>query len=141
MSADTPRQMLAQALGTDNPEWIVYDYPGVPGQVEKGRPVAAVWRSDVVPATNRTNLGHELTINLYGAKTSGAAAEDELDDMFDAAMLTLERFPGFVYSRGSRQSFKNDTFAGWQIAGVVYSPNHYRSTVIQERSSNGTAAP
>ena len=141
MSADTPRQQLAEQFRTDHPGWLVSDFPDVPKQVVKGRPVVSVWRSELVPASNRTNLTHEITINGYGAKTVGAGAEDELDDLLDDLLLSLERFPGFILTRASRQSFAKDSIAGWQITGSVLSPNVYRSTIQSERSSNGTPAP
>ena len=136
----TPRQQLAAAFQADQPGWLVSDFPDVPANVSRNRPVLSVWRGEVVPATLRTNLGHSITINAYGAKRAGAGAEDELDEILDAVMLTLERFPGWVFDRAARQSFANDTIAGWQITGSVYSPNHYRAIALQERSTNGSPA-
>lgn len=134
MSADTPRQQLAEQFRADHPAWLVSDFPDVPKQIAKGRPVVSVWRSELVPASNRTNLAHEITINGYGAKTVGAGAEDELDDLLDDLLLSLERFPGFILTRAARQSFANDSIAGWQITGTVLSANVYRSTILTERS-------
>jgi hypothetical protein len=141
MSTDTPRQQVAAALAAALPGWLVDDYPNVPKQVAKGRPCLSVWRSHVGPGPARTHLAHELTINLYAARTQGAAAEDELDNLLDDVMLALERFPGWILAGAARQSFANDSIAGFQITGSVISTNVYRSTVIQERSSNGTATP
>lgn len=132
----TPRETIAGRIAQDNPTWLVWDYPDVPKQVGKGRPVVSVWRSDVAPnSTTRAALDHEITINVYGAKTIGAGMEAELDDLFDEVMLSLERVGGFQFARASRQSFNNETIAGWQITGSVVSANVYRSTIIQERAS------
>lgn len=136
---DTPRQQLAAQIQADNPAWLVHDFPTIPKQVRKGKPVVSVWRSDVAKEGVQ-HLKHELTIHLYGAKVIGVEAENELDDHLDGLLLSLERYKGCQLVRAIRRNFADDAFAGFEVTATVYSPNIYRSTVIQERSNNGSAA-
>jgi len=136
---DTPRQQLAARIQTDHPTWVVKDYPEEPKQVRKGKPFISVYRADVAPE-GRQHLGHELTIHVYGSRVLDAAAENELDNILDGVLLSIERYEGCLFRKASRRNFANDTFAGFEITATVFSSNVYRSTVIQERSNNGSPA-
>jgi hypothetical protein len=137
---DTPRQQLAAQIKADNPEWIVRDYPDEPKQVRQGKPYVSVWRSEITPA-QRQHIDHELTLHVYGSKVQDAAAENELDEILDGVMLSIERYEGCRFTRASRRNFSNDAFAGFEIVVAVYSKNVYREAVLTERSNNnGTTA-
>lgn len=137
---DTPRQQLAAQIAADNPEWIVKDYPDEPSQVRKGKPVVSIWRASIVPAA-RQHLDHELTLHVYGSKVQDAAAENELDNILDGILLSIERYEGARFMRAERRNLVNDSFAGFVITVNTYSPNVYRAAVLNERStSNGTTA-
>ena len=131
----TPRETIAAQIATDHPLWLVWPYPDVPKNVAKDRPVVSVWRGTVAPGESRQTLRHDLTLNVYGAKRIADGVEDELDDLLDGVMLSLERVDGFRFTQAERQSFANDTIAGWQITGSVASANVYRSIIIEERST------
>lgn len=138
---DTPRQQLAAQIQADHPEWIVKDYPDEPKQVRQGKPFVSVWREAVVPAP-RTHLDHELKLHVYGSRVQDAAAENELDNILDGVMLSIERYAGCRFTRADRRNFANEAFAGFEITVATYSPNVYRAAVLNERSNtNGTTAP
>lgn len=137
---DTPRQQLAAQIRADNPEWIVKDYPDEPSQVRKGRPVVSIWRGSIVPAA-RQHLDHELTLHVYGSKVQDAAAENELDEILDAIMLSIERYEGARFIRAERRNLVDGAFAGFVVTVNTYSKNVYREAVLTERSNNnGTTA-
>lgn len=138
---DTPRQQLAAQILADHPEWIVKDYPDEPTQVRKGKPFVSIWRASIVPAA-RQHLDHELTLHVYGSKVQDAGAENELDNILDGILLSIERYAGARFVRAERRNFGNDAFAGFIITVNTYSPNVYRAAVLNERSTdNGTTAP
>lgn len=130
----TPRQTLAEQIAQDNPAWTVLPYPAVPGQVARGKAVCSVWRGDVNPTVPRSGLTHSVTVNVYGSST-GKAAEDDLDDYLDAVMLSIERVPGFKFESATRQTFANETLAGWQVSLTATSENVYRTEILKERNS------
>jgi hypothetical protein len=137
---DTPRQQLAAQIRTDNPTWIVKEYPDEPSQVRKGKPVVSIWRGSIVPAA-RQHLDHELTLHVYGSKVVDAAAENELDEILDAIMLSIERYEGARFVRAERRNLGDGAFAGFVITVNTYSKNVYREAVLTERSNNnGTTA-
>jgi hypothetical protein len=137
---DTPRQQLAAQIQTDNPTWIVKDYPDEPSQVRKGKPVVSIWRASIVPAA-RQHLDHELTLHVYGSKVQDAAAENELDNILDGILLSIERYEGARFIRAERRNLVDGAFAGFVITVNTYSPNVYRAAVLNERSAdNGTTA-
>ncbi len=130
----TPRQTLAEQITADNPAWTVLPYPSVPAQVARGKAVCSVWRGEVNPTTPRAGLTHAVTVNVYCSAT-GKSAEDELDDFLDAVMLSIERVPGFKFEGATRQTFANDTVAGWQIQLTATSENVYRTEILKERAA------
>lgn len=130
---DTPRQQLAAQILADHPTWIVKDYPDEPKQVRAGKPFVSVWRASVVPA-ERQHLDHELTLHVYGSKVLDAGAENELDNILDGIMLSIERYPGSRFVRADRRNLVDGAFAGFIITVNTYSPNVYRAAVLNERS-------
>ena len=124
----TAREQVADAIKAAHPLWDVRPYPHVPKQVSPRRPVVSVFRTDLEPAEGGT-LRHALTLNLYGAASTGAGAEDELDANLDLVMLTLQAMPGVVFTTASRQTFE-ETIAGWQVTCHVKSVNVYKQTTI-----------
>lgn len=138
---DTPRQQLAAQIRADHSGWDVRDYPAEPKQVRAGKPFVSIWRSDVAPAERRQFLSHELTLHVYGSKVVDEAAENELDNILDGVMLSIERYAGCIFGRASRRNFGNDSFAGFEITVSVLSENVYRAAVINERSSSASTAP
>lgn len=116
--------------------WRIHGYPHIPAQVRTGAPVVSLWRSDMSPGSNSLELSHDVTINLYGAKTAGDAVEDDLDGLLDALMVTLQRLNRYTWSKASRIAWNDGTLAGWQITGTVSSPNIYREAIIKERENN-----
>lgn len=126
----TARGQVADAITAAQPLWDVHPYPFVPKQISKARPVVCVYRTDLEPAENGT-LRHALTLNLYGAASVGAGAEDELDANLDEVMLTLQGLEGCVFDSASRQTF-NDVIAGWQVTCHVKSHNVYKQQILKD---------
>lgn len=127
----TLREQLAARIKTDNPEFIVWDYPDAPSNVKVGAPVVSVWR-EVMETHPQSGLAleHTLKINVYGAKTAGAAAELELDNTLDAVMFSLQRMPNLRFVKATRQSFRDGTLAGWQLEAAGTSKNVYRTQIL-----------
>ena len=139
---DTPEQRLAEQVRSDHSGWIVKDYPDSPKQVQKGKPFISVWRPAVVQnSISRTHLDHELKIHAFASKVVDAGAAEELRTLLDGLMLSIERVTAGSFKRADLRSFSEGAFAGWEIDVTIPAPNIYRSTVIQERSENGIAAP
>lgn len=133
---DTPREYLAEQLAADQTDWDVRDWPCIPARLGKGEVMVSVWRDTVDPAPTVLGLEHKLTLHVYGAKaTASKATEDEQDNIFDKVMLSIERLNGCTFKRGTRRTFADDAFTGWEIEATFTSPNHYRKAVQQERSN------
>lgn len=131
----TPRQTLAAALEADHPKWVVLPYLIQPQNVTLGKPLVCVFREQVNPGANVTHLTHKLSVIAYGARTAGDKAEDELDDLLDGVLLTVERLKGWNYTEASRDEFFEGTFTGWRIGVSMTSPNVYRTIIHEERSN------
>lgn len=128
----TPRQTLADQIQADNKEYRVVNYPYTPANVEVGHPVVSVFRDGVDPGSTVMTLGHSVQIYAYGARVSGAKAEEDLDDLLDAVCLSVERLKGWKFTGAKRSLFKGDTLAGWEITAAMESPNVYRQTILKE---------
>lgn len=133
----TPRTQLAEKIQADNPKFRVFDYGHRPQNVNKGRPVVTVIRTEVVPGERVLALDHTLQVLAIGAQTDPEAAEDELDDLLDAVCLSIERLREWRMTSCKRASLFEDSFTGWVIDVTCTSPNVYRETVQKENRGNG----
>jgi hypothetical protein len=131
----TPRQTIADQLISDHTatkEYAVYPWLYSPTS-DLRKPAIAVYRTDVEPhPTNPNLLRHPVTIDAYGKKVIGEAVEDELDDLLDDIMLSLQRIDGVYDVKAKRSTFK-DSFHGWTITLHVDSENIYKTVVLNER--------
>lgn len=134
----TPRQTLAAALTADHPKWAVFDYLHQPENVLLGKPVVCVFRGKVEHGAKPTNLDHKVEVMAFGARTYGDRAENELDDVLDGVLLTIERLKGWTWSEASRDEFFDGTLTGWRITASMTSDNVYRTLIHKERSNAGT---
>ena len=125
----TARERVAAQIKADNPRMLIVAYPYVPTNVAKGRHSVAVWRSDVNPTENGL-LAHEVTVNLYGAKTAGEQAEEDLEAAFDQIMLSFQRMPEVIFKSATRQTF-DDVLAGWQFTVTAKSTNPYKAQLLK----------
>lgn len=130
----TARGMVAAQIRQDHSSWDVRAYPHVPTNVTTKKPVVAVWRTDLTPASNSTKLRHPVTVNLYGSKTAGEAVEEELDGLLDEVMLSLQRLDQFTWTDASRTTWTGNV-SGWQITGYLEPLNTYSSIVRAERDT------
>lgn len=130
----TPRQILADQIQADNKEYRVVNYPYTPANVQLEHPVVSVFRDGVDPGDTVMMLAHTVQVYAYGARLTGAEAEDDLDDVLDAVWLSVERLPGWKVTGAKRTLFNNDTVAGWMITVTAQSPNVYRQEILKERA-------
>jgi len=127
----TPRQTIADQLIQDYPtKYAVYPNLYAPA-TNISQPAIAVYRTAVEESAN--GLSHPVTIDAYGQKTMGEKVEDELDEMLDDIMLSLQRLERVYEIKAARTVFK-DTYQGWSITCSVSSGNVYKSAVLDERS-------
>lgn len=134
MTAETPRQFLADHFREQHPGWDVRDWPAAPQRLGKGDVMLSIWRSDLRPSQTVLGLEHELTIHVYGPKaTYSAETEAELDDLIDEVLLTVERFPGAHFNSAARRNFEDDAFTGFEVMVTMISGNHYRKKINEER--------
>jgi hypothetical protein len=126
----TPRQTIADQLIEDYPtKYAVYPYLYEP-TTDIRKVSIAVYRTEVALADQLT---HSITIDAYGKKSTGEGVEDELDDVLDDIMLSLQRLER-VYDITAKRSVFKDSFQGWAITCTVSSGNVYKSAVLDERS-------
>lgn len=130
----TPRQTVAAQIQADNPKWKVLDYPFTPSNVQLGSPVVSVWRSGVDPGASTLHLSHGVQIFVYGARTASTKAEDEMDELLDGVLLSIERLGGWRFTSAKRGLFFEDTLAGWLIEATAESTNVYKQQILRERS-------
>ena len=131
----TPRQTLAAALKADHPKWAVFPYLHQPQNVAVGKPVVCVFREAVDPGAKITHLDHKLQVMVYGARTAGDKAEDELDDLLDGVLLTVERLKNWRHTEARREVFFDGTLTGWRITVSMTSENVYRSLTPKEQGN------
>jgi hypothetical protein len=121
----TPRQQLAAQLRTDNAGWDVYEWPAKLTELRK--PTAVVYRTALAPVTG--GLSHDLDLEVYGLRSdSGPETEDALDNLLDAAMLSLQRLPGVAVVKATRTTFA-DVFQGWALELRWTSSDIYKAQV------------
>lgn len=128
----TPRETFAAQLQRDHPDFKVLAYPYTPANVEDGKPVVSVWRTDIAPGQNRLALTHSLQVNAYGARTVTAAAEDEMDNLIDAVLLTVAGMTGWTFTTATRTTWLEGKLSGWEITLKAESPNVYREITLEK---------
>jgi len=129
----TPRQIIADQLIEDYPtKYAVYPWMYSPA-TNISTCAIAVYRTEMADHPDAPNqLRHSIAIDAYGQKTQGEGVEDELDDLLDDIMLSLQRVEG-VYDITAKRSVFKDSFQGWAITCSADSANVYKSTILSER--------
>lgn len=128
MSGDalTARSYLGDAVRAALPRWKVETAPAEPGQVRRGEPFLAIWRSSLGPGDTAFNLTHSMELDLYGAKDGNESkTEEELDGYLDQLLTVLESLEHFQFRDAERLLFKN-VFQGYKITGSIITENIYR---------------
>jgi len=127
------RTEVVARIKLDQPTWAVKGCPWVPKQVAKDKPAVAVWLADLEPGTARgVELQHNVTVNLYLAKTADEAAEDEAEAALDKLLTSLQRLGKVTWTKAERMVFDN-VISGWQITCAAGSNDIYRQAVLAER--------
>lgn len=126
------RVLLAQQIATDHPAWVVQPCPWVPKQVAKDKPAVSVWRTDL--ERDGLELVHRLTINLYCARTTDAAAEAEAEDLLDELLLSIQRLGLASWTKAERTVF-DKVLGGWQVTAQVRSADPYTPLIRTEREN------
>lgn len=127
--ATTVRDYLAEAIQAAAPaSWKVKPYPAEPENVKRGAAVVSIWRTAIQPAAGTDlSLEHQVTINIYGARTADEGLETELEGNHDLVLLALQKLSAFAWLRSERLIWRDGTIAGWQITGTVSTENIYRA--------------
>jgi hypothetical protein len=131
----TPRKQIAAAIAADNAGLDVVDYPWEPAELRK--PLVVVWREDIAQATDAT-LAQSIEIRAYGVGTTSGKAEDELDDLLDAVLLSLRRLDTVALVKAQRRILAN-VFQGWEISCTWTAQDYYKTTVNNERNADNGA--
>lgn len=127
----TPRQSIAAQLRKDHEDWDVVDWPATPpGELRKPR--AVVWRTDLEPGDKTQQLKHGVTVQVYARASVDARAEDELDNLLDGLMLSIQRLDGVNFIKAERVILA-DSYAGWEVTLSGISTNVYLTHVLNER--------
>ena len=134
MTGEPVRTQVANRIKADHASLDVRDWGYIPDNVTARRLVVAVFVTDMEPGSNQALVRQDVTVNVYGAKTTSKAVEDELDGVRDLVMLSLQRLDAFRWSKASRTTWK-ESITGWQITGHVEFPNPYASQVREERNA------
>lgn len=134
MTGEPVRTQVANRIRQDNPKLDVRDWGYVPDNVSGKSLVVAVYMAEMSPASSAALIRQDLTVNVYGSKTTNRSVEDELDGVRDQVMLSLQRLDSWTWTRASRTVWK-ETITGWQITGYVEFPNPYAQTVRAERNA------
>lgn len=129
-TTDTPRGVIAQRLADAHPSWHVEATPDTPDHLGRGRVFVAVYRTTVGKNTAAAALAHSVTIDLYGAATLSASAEDRLDDLLDDLLTTLAAMGDCVWTTAERTTF--DSFHGWRITLDMHSSDVYASAARKD---------
>jgi len=129
----TPRQLIADQLRTDQPDYKVHAFPYLPSEVGTD-PVVSVWRTDLAPSPDTPNLlRHSLELQAIVGPALEERAEAAGDDVLDEVMLSLQRVPGVAGVTAQRTTFA-EKFQGWLVKFHVESENVYKSQVRTERA-------
>lgn len=124
----TCRDYLGDAVKAAYPAWIVEKAPAEPGQVRRGVPFLAVWRSTLNPGDSVFNLTHSMELDLYGSKDANdSATEEELEGYLDQLLTVLDSLELFTFREAERMTFKS-TFQGYKITGSITTENIYRKS-------------
>jgi len=129
----TPRQIIAEQLRTDQPDYKVHAFPYLPAEVG-AVPVISVWRTDLGTSPDTPQrLRHSLELQAIVGPSVEERAEDYGDDVLDEVLLSLQRVPGVGGVTAARTTFA-EKFQGWLVKFHVESENVYQTQVRNERA-------
>ncbi|MCZ4324760.1 hypothetical protein [Brachybacterium paraconglomeratum] len=124
-NTDTPRGVIAQRIDDAHPSWRVDATPDAPDHLGRGGVFVAVYRTTIGKPAGAAALAHSVTVDLYGAATLSASAEDRLDDLLDDLLTTIAAMGDVVWTNAQRTTF--DSFHGWRITLDMHSADVYAS--------------
>lgn len=122
----TPRELVAAAIKQDLPSYDVRSYPYVPAELR--RPLVVVFREGIAAVPE--GLKHDLTVQLYGIRSTGSPAEAELDTVLDNVMLALQKLDTVAVTRAERKVFA-DVFQGWELSLTWVSVDIYKQAILE----------
>lgn len=123
----TVRQIIADQIKTDNPNFIVDQYPhSYPDNLGRGRTYVQVTRTSLERTAK--DLVHHMEIVVMVAKQEGDKAEDDLEGSLDDVLLSLERL-GLPWSDATRITL-HDKWNAYAVSVDVPSDNIYKTAVL-----------
>lgn len=123
------RTVVADAIKTDNPTYVVDNYPSEPAQVTNKAPYVDVYTARITP--NEGGLRHEVEVHVYVAQRGTEAAESQLEDARDDVLISLQRILAYQWEAAERVTFQ-EQFSGYKITGWLSSLNEYARLVRAE---------
>lgn len=130
----TVRQIVADQIKADNPEFIVKGFPTTAlDRIPAGKTSVQVYRDRLEPASNGTSLSHSLKIIVMVAKQGTEQAETDLEEALDLVLLSLERSRTVIYSSVDRDVV--DDMHLYVISAAASTTNHYKNLVREEQKA------
>lgn len=123
----TVAEQVAEHIATDNPTFILKNYPaGLPENIPTGKVAVHVYRTTLTKPTDNT-LSHALNVFLVIPGTAfSQQAETLLEAALDDLLLSLETFPGLQWSEAKRTTGEERYPNAYEITAECSSVNVYR---------------
>jgi hypothetical protein len=124
------RKDVAAQIKTDNPTFIVHDFPvAAPENIPTGKVFVSVYRDGFSVDNSNSQITHTLKCLVVIPKKGTAAAEDELDTAVDKVMLSLEALPDVYWQKADR-TVVAETWEGYEISLEAIRPQVYKSQIL-----------
>jgi hypothetical protein len=124
------RKDVAAKIRTDNPTFIVHDFPvSAPENIPTGKVFVSVYRDGFSVDNSNSQITHTLKCLVVIPKKGTAAAEDELDAAVDKVMLSLEAMRD-VYWQTADRTVVAETWEGYEISLQAVRAQVYKSQIL-----------
>jgi hypothetical protein len=124
------RKDVAAKIATDNPTFIVHDFPiAAPENIPAGKVFVSVYRDGFAVNDSNSQITHNLKALVVTPKKGTAIAEDELDAAVDKVMLSLEALSD-VFWQGAVRTVVAETWEGYEISLQAVRAQVYKSQLL-----------
>ena len=121
--AGTMRELIAEQIKADSPQYIVKAHPTTKPEVEK--PVVIVWRAALDNSPQTASIAQDIKVDLMVPGLPSEANENALEDLLHAVLVSINSVQGCNWTRAERQVFF-DTQFGYQITVQANTNNIYK---------------
>lgn len=125
--AEAVRQLVANKIKADNPEFIVKAYPVGTPEGSFAKPWVNVYRETLTNSPQSASLSESLKATVIISKSETEAAEGELEDVLDAVLTSLQSLNFVQWSTAERAVFA-DKFIGYEISFTAATENPYKAS-------------